>query len=241
MPGAEVLLMLLALGLYVFDAAWLLYANEAVLMPAGRGRWKAAFGSDQTRLLGRELLLPDLLAPHRPVFRLSWRFEGDRSEAVSGDWARLADALRPAAILVWGMAAALFVLLPLGLFSRIGAPLVLAAVAMLYLLIAATLLWLLRHRESLGLSGRRLAALAFEALICPPLAINLLRKVAAGQAIAEPFPAAAQRLLAAEDWLTARAECLARVDEEIDAESGDSPRLTALQAQRERFRAEVAA
>jgi hypothetical protein len=237
-PSAEVLLMLLAAGLYIYDSALMLYANEAVLMRRG-GRWTASFGSDRARLLNRELLFPDLLAPHRPAFRLSWRFEGDGANAASIAWTRLADALRPPALLIWAMAAALFALLPAGLFSRLGSPLVFAAVGVLYGSIAATLVWLYRKRNDLALEGRRFAALAFEALVCPPLALNLLRKVAATQVIDEPFPSAAQRLLTREDWEAARRECLTRLDDEIAGEDEASARYAALAAARERLLAKA--
>jgi hypothetical protein len=229
--------MLLVVALYVYDAACLLYANEAVLIPIGRGRWKAAFGSDQARLLGRELVLPDLMAPHRPVFRLSWRLDGDDENVVAdASWSQLAVELRRPAVLIWGVAFALFVLLPLGLFSGLGLAMILAALAVLYLNIAAAVYWLYRRRGVLALERRRIAALALEALVCPPMALNLLRKVAASRVVVEPFPVAARRLLAAEDWDAARGACLARIEDEIAGEAEGTPRMAALEAQRERFR-----
>src|ERR1700731_3569324 len=73
--SSEVLLMLVALGMYLYDSVLLLYRAEGVLFVGLRGRWQARLGSESARLGGRLVLLPNPLQPHVPLFRLAWNFE----------------------------------------------------------------------------------------------------------------------------------------------------------------------
>jgi hypothetical protein len=227
----EVLLMGAVVGLYLYDSSSLLYVNEGVLIPRGGKHWTVAFGSDKARISGKELFVPNPLVPHRPMFRLSWKFEGE-SGRHRRDWTGRVEAFGPLIPLVWAMVAALFLLLPLGLFTRLGEQMVLAAVALLYLSIAVSLVWMWINRARLEISPRKLAALAFESLACSPFALNLVRKLSMGLRIDEDLVSAACRLQDAEGWRATRGEMIARLDEEIEGEDADSPRALALKAHR---------
>lgn len=226
MLHAELALMAAAAGLYLCDSALLLYRDEGLLARAGRGRWQVLFASDRFHLMGRGVFLPNPLLPHRPLFRLDWRFPSPASR-VDDQWSARAALYRPLAPAVWGMAAGLFVLLPLGLF-RLGEPALLAALLVLYASIAAALVWTLIHRARLGVSARRCATLALESLLCPPFALNLVRKLSAAMSIRADLVQVARALQAPRDWEAARLEFVARLDEEIDAEEEGSARLALL-------------
>lgn len=228
---AELALMACAAGLYLYDSACLLYCNEGVVSPKGRDGWVVRFGST-LRLRGKELFVPSPLAPHRPTFRLTW--DPDQAARASDpEWVSLRGALRPLAPLVWGMALALFVLLPLGFFTRLGDGMLLAAVAILYLNIFAALGWLAFARRRLGIAGRRLAAFAFESLVCSPFAINLVRKVSAEMTVREDLVDAARRLQAPGDWDRSRLQFISRIEEELEAEDEESARAALLRRRRE--------
>lgn len=223
----EALLMATAVALYLYDSAMLLYANEAVLMPAARQTWRAGFGSDKTTFRGKELLLPNPLLPARPVFRLAWDFE--RSvEAAGGDWTAARGVLARLAPPVWSLAVVMFAVLPLALFGRFGDLAVLAGFLLVYL----NLLWLIaslwRGRVALGLSNRACMLVALDLLVCPPFAVNLIRRLALRFKVEEDFIHAAQRLLGREDWEAARAQVLSRLDDEISFEPQDTARMAAL-------------
>ena len=232
MLQAELVLMAAAAGLYLCDSALLLYYDEGMLTPAGRDRWRVVFASDKFRLMGRGVFLPNPLLPHRPLFRLAWRFPSPRSR-TDDQWGARAALYRPLAPAVWAMAAGLFILLPLGLF-RLGEPALLAALVVLYAGIAAALVWTAINRARLGLSTRRCAMLAIEAVLCPPFALNLVRKLSTAMSIQADLVQAARALQAPRDWEAARLEFMARLDEEIDAEEEGSARLALLvQSRRE--------
>jgi hypothetical protein len=237
LPSHEVLLQLLVVGFYLQDSLQALAPNEAVLVRGWRGRWHAAFGQRGWKIAGRELLLPNPFTPHRPLFRLAWRMEGS-AEATQPKPARELtvppdiDRLRPF-VIVAGLA--LFVLLPLGLFSRAGTLLAIAAVVLLYVnnLLALSLAY--RWRDRLGVDKRRLVSMALECLACAPYGLNLVRRLCALTNPQEDFTQAARRLIPSEELQSAHAQCLARIEEQIDTEPEGSRRSAQLQAAKARF------
>lgn len=231
---SEMLLMVVATSLYLYDSALLLYVDEGVVISAGGSRWLVAFGSSRVRLLRKELLVPHPMLPHRPMFRLSWRVPCG-SPVAGGNWTTCATLLNPLAPMVWAMGLALFLLLPLGLFTRLGHPLSIAAVLVLYLNLLAALAWLWLKRAALGISAKRLALLSFESLACCPLAVNLVRKVSLEVRVEEDLVIAARRLQRPQDWKATRAELIARLDEELDYEEEDSARSAVLKQSRKQL------
>ncbi|HEY4373090.1 MAG TPA: hypothetical protein VGN52_14260 [Burkholderiales bacterium] len=230
--SAELALMGLVVALHLYDSALLLYVNEGVLSPKGRRGWMVAFGSDKLQLRGREAYLPSPLRLHRPQYRLAWRFEDG---AVDQRWAPDARLFRPLAPLVWGMALALFVLLPLGLFTSLGHAALLAALLLLYGSMAAALAWLWLKRKRLRIAARALAALSFECLTCAPFALNLVRHLSARMPADEDLECAARRLQQPADWARTRRRMIARLEEELEAEEPESERALRLKAHRERL------
>jgi hypothetical protein len=230
-------LMACALGLYLVDSSLLLYGNEGIVTTRGRTGWQVAFGSG-IQLRGKELFVPSPLLPHRPVFRLTWSFAQGKGDGDPG-WTAQRALLRPLAPFIWGMAGALFLLLPLGLYTRLGDRMLLAALVLLYANLVAALAWLAFMRARVKLTPRRLARLGFEALICPPFGLNLVRKISAETAIGEDLVCAARRLLGAEDWEIARDAFIARLDEEMQQEAEDPDRVFELQRYRQQLLGEA--
>lgn len=232
--SAEVLLMAMAIGLYLYDSSLLLYVNEGILIPQSSEGWMVDFGSDKAQISGKNLFIPNPFFPHRPLYRLSWQFEGNPSETEE-NWAFRRNALRPLVPIVWGMVVALFVLLPLGLFTRLGDRMVLFSILLLYLNIIGAFSWLWFNRVTFDLSARRVATLALESLICSPFALNIIRKVSAGILVKENLINAARRLQRSNDWNTTRAKIVACIDEQVEGEEDDSERIQVLQEHRRKL------
>lgn len=245
----EALLALMIVALYLKDSLHLLHADEALLVRGVGGRWRARFGARGFKLAGREPYLAHPLTPHAPVFRLRWRMSAagaaDVASAVTpaeathpAGTARL-EAPRPLARLApfaWLAWLLLFVAIPLTVLARLGVTSTLAAVALLYLDIVVALVLAWRWRAALGLGGRAFALLAFEVLACAPYAANLVRRAAAAApACTEDFTAAAARLLPAPALADVHRECLARIDEQLEAEPEGGAAAQALAQARRRF------
>jgi hypothetical protein len=225
-------------ALYLKDCFLLLERDEAVLV-RGRGRrWRPGFGALDWRLLGREPWLCHPFKPWQPVCRLRW----DAAAAPAPASASLpADPperfLWPWAGAIWLM---LFVMLPFAYYGNLGLRSVLLVLAELYLLILASLVLVWRRRAVLGLTGSQFGVLAFELLACAPYAPNLVRRLSLHRRVDESLLAASERLLDAPAQAEVRAQCLRRIDDELDWIAEDAPRAQALRAARPRFEARAA-
>lgn len=213
-------------GLYLYDSSLLLSSNEALLTPGRNGRWFALFGADSFQVRGKEPFLPNPLLPHRPLYRFSWNAEG--LVGPSRQWTAPADVYSILAPLIWLMLVALFVLIPLGLFSRLGNLAVAAGIILFYVnaLMALSLVWF--KRSDYGLSGRRFGALAVECLTCPPFAINMVRHLSLGFQPREDFLSVVEQCLTSSERDAALARVITRVKNEIDWEDEGSPRAKTL-------------
>jgi hypothetical protein len=227
------LLMALIVGLYLYDSMLLLRPDEGVLMPT-RGGWSVGLGSRSYQLLGKYVLIPNPFLPHRPLFKASWRFEGGAA-AAHENWDARRKAVRPVAPMVWAMAAAFFVLLPLGFFTQLGDRALFGAITLLYLGIVAALAWAWKNRSAFELSGKQFAALAFETLVCSPFALNMARRLAAHLPAREDLVSASRRLQTSEEWQATRAKLLARLDDAIEVEAEDSERMAGMLEHRRRM------
>jgi hypothetical protein len=234
----EVELLALAIIFYLYDSSVLLYSNEAVFACDGTKRWSATSGWTGFVFAGRFLCILNPFTPHKPSFRLRWEFDA-LPEAKDPSWSERAQ--RHSVLAPWTLTGgiALFVLLPIGMFTSLGRYLVIPA---LFLLYGSTLLALfkLRRSESLAtLSRRRYWGLAFECIACPPFAVNMVRRITLADQIGESVPVAAVRLLDAAQWAEFREQCMSRLDGAIQLAAEDSTELAALEAQKRRLNALV--
>ncbi|RYX92519.1 MAG: hypothetical protein EOO28_21740 [Comamonadaceae bacterium] len=247
MPGTEVLLMALVAGLYLYDSAMLLYANEAVLIARGRRKtWLSAFGSTGTTFRGKEFFLPNPLLPARPVFKLTWRQDEPEAAAVNHTgsgrmrgkvahaWNDRAAPLMRFRFPLWSLGLVMFGLLPASMaMGPSGDLLLLASFVLVYLHVAVILLMLWFSRRDVGLTGRQAAAIILDLLLCPPFALNLVRRLSLKVEVNEDFVDAARRLQSPPDWQATQEALLARMDDEIRNEGDDSPKIPALNRRRE--------
>jgi hypothetical protein len=230
----EVLLMILVVALFLYDSMMLLYCNEGILVPAGKG-WKVRFGFREPRIRGKELFIPAPWLLHRPKFRLSWRFEGSAAQAAVEDWEAKRKVPIAMIALVWGMVIALFILLPFGFFTTRGHGMLLAAVVLLYLSIVSMLAYMWFHRNEMNLTKKQVGKFAFEFLTCPPFALNAIRTISSIQTIGEDLVTASRRLQDPDRWAATRQQLMLRLDEEIEMEDEGSERMMKLQAHRLRL------
>lgn len=234
MIQTEILLIVTVVGLYLYDSMRLLYYNEGILTPKGKDEWSVCFGTRTYRLLGKEIFFPNPFFPHRPLFRLSWEPEGCAAEEAE-HWTANKNIFGPLVPMVWQMALALFILLPLGFFTRLGDHILLTAILLLYVNIIGALLWLWFNRATFNLSRKKFAALAFESLVCSPFALNIIRTLSLNMHTKEDLLNASRRLQNQKDWSVTRTSIIARLDELIDGEESGSERMTKFQDHRQKL------
>jgi len=220
-------------ALYLKDCLLFLERDEAVLVRGWRGRWRAGFGLLDWRLRRREPFLCNPFKPWEPVLRLRWDAAATPAPAPAVP-ASVPDELRlgPWVLVLWLL---LFVALPLAYYGHLGLQAMLLVLAELYAVILVTLVLVWRRRAALGLTGSQFGVLAFEVLACAPYAPNLVRRLALHRRVDEDLLVAARRLLDAPALARLNAQCLARIDDELDWAAEDSARAQALRAARPAF------
>lgn len=224
----------LAVFFYLYDSTVLLYSNEAVLACDNRRHWSAATGMAGFLLAGRTLCVLNPFTPHRPSFRLRWEFNS-LAQAPQSQWMDRADELKVLAPTVWSAGIGLYVLLPLGMFTALGAYAVVPALALLYGSIIVSLFLVRRRKILIAPGGTRFLSLAFECMACPPFGVNMVRRTTLALAIAEPLPLAAVRLLDAAGWTQLRTLCVARIEDALQSVAAESDEEKSLRAQRQRL------
>jgi hypothetical protein len=177
---------LVALALYVGDAARLLTPRQLLLVEAGGGRLAAVFHAYPFTLGGKALVFAPLLLPQRGAFTASWGRPWSPPAALRAALDSVRDlraTLLPARILAAWTLVVLFVAGPV-LTAVIGTdPAVLVVAALVYptALAAAGLVWW--RRRAWGLGRGAAALLSAEILVCPAFLPNLVRKVTAAHAL----------------------------------------------------------
>lgn len=191
MPHDQWLLMGGVIGLYLYDSALLLFHNEVVLEVRRSGY--IVSGGSALEFGGRHLFLPNPCFPHRMLVRLSWPDDSSPAWRVAR-WKRAKLALSVIAPWTWLLLGLFFVGLPCSLL--IGTNIVLLGwLVLTYVAIATVLVQVCRHRRALNLSPRAVVALAFDALLCAPFAINIVRKISLHQGASSSLHAFASSML----------------------------------------------
>ena len=229
---AQLLVVPAIAALYLKDCFLLLERDQGVLVRGWTGRWRAGFGLHGWRLRQREPYVCHPLKPWEPVLRLRWD-----AAAAPKTASVLADAppelhLGPWVTSIWLL---LFVAFPVAFYTHMSLDILLAVLAELYAFILVTLVLVWRRRAALGLSGSQFGVLAFEVLACAPYAANLVRRLSLHRQVDEDLLSASTRLLDAPARATVDAQCLVRIDDDLDWIAEDSARAQALRAARPRF------
>jgi hypothetical protein len=233
--STEVLLVGGVAAFYLFDSAMLLYADE-VIFTESCGSWSWSAGS-AWQLLRRNPYLPNPLSPDSLLFRASWSLSPPTQPESHRDSLRMiADALAPLRRAVVVLLVLLLVGLPVYLYIGLDNLLFLLALA-IYLAALVVAILLFQRRRLFGLSNRECAELALGSLACPPLAINLVRKITLRTQVTKDPLAFAQERLDAESFARFLRAARKWIDEELEWEAAGSAR----QAELGRYRARIEA
>ena len=185
-------------------------------------------------LAGRTLCLLNPFTPHWPSFRLRWDYHS-LAQTPPSQWMERAQELKALAPTALTAGFGLYVLLPLGMFTALGAYAVIPALVLLYGSIVVSLFLVRRRKILIAPGGMRFLSLAFECIACPPFGVNMVRRTTLACPIAEPLPLAAVRLLDVADWGRLRDLCVARIDDALQSVAAESGEEKSLQAQKQRL------
>lgn len=171
----EVALPLGAIAFYLYDCALRLSSNELVFVRAGRA-WKVD-GGYELFVFGKRLSLPALLSPRALIVRVAWSENDNRPAATEWPASSLVQALRPVQVICTALHLMLLVLLPLFSVALGAGLLLLGLFAAFYLLTLTALVVIYLRKDALGLDMKSYWALAADVVLCPPFAVNIVRKI----------------------------------------------------------------
>ncbi|WP_158755083.1 hypothetical protein [Dyella sp. S184] len=220
-------------ALYLYDSALLLFHNEIVLETRRSGCLVSGGAAMEFR--GRHPYLPNPLCPHRPLVRLSWSVD----EPLDGSahrirWRRIKLALSSIAPWAWMLFGLFFVGLP-GVLCFGTDALLLGWLVLTYLTIIAMLGQVWVRRKALNLSGRAIAALSLDVLLCAPFAINMVRKISLRQVHSSGLYAFASSTLSAAEKAVLCEILRGRIQASLDFQEPNSGASHALRAYLKNF------
>lgn len=226
----EAQLLTIAVLFYVHDACLMLFVNEGIITRRGK-KWAATLDKNGLLLRGKRLFIPNLLLLHAPVYRLAWHPE-KIEQTQAWDWAADTVSYGWFAFCAYGMAIALFLVTPVVYFAYRSDIMLLWCLALIYYFSIAAGVGIYRDRAQFGLTGKKALTIFLECLLCPPLVLNVVRKLSLARAIRANLVASAFQVLEAGQWLALRGELVADIDAEI-ADTDAADRIAGLNQSRE--------
>jgi hypothetical protein len=173
-PSFEVLLVLGVFGLYCYDSLMLLNFNELIFIRFKK-KWSYKFPILSFQLLRKFLFLPNLLTPNIALFQVFW--PSSDQDVNFKEFDIFIKSLIPVQVISVMLLVLMFVCLPIVAF-RYGSGINLLIVFFaIYILIISILIYLFTQKNNLKLSNTKFVSIAFESIVCPPFALNIVRKI----------------------------------------------------------------
>jgi len=208
-------------GMYVYDAALLLYHNEIAFFERRDGSWSFSAGTE-FELAGRHVYIPALFAPHRAMLRLRWSSVQASSTSTPPRGLRAWRIGVSATAMPVMLIAMIFAALPVVLLGSVVA--LLGWMIVLYAAIVFAVLRVWRLRKVTGIGGKEFTGIASDALLCAPYALDLVRKQGLRAADRFDLVSTAHRLLDASERARLADTIRAKLQRQMDIEETGSER-----------------
>jgi len=214
----EIQLLLVAGFFFFYEASILIYENEAILMPDGRKEWDVKIGPKGFKLSNKYLFFSNILLLHRPVYRLTWdpkNLDIEVKPELTGATTKFSEFN----YVVYGAAITIFIILPVALLFN-PTPVTLLTTTLGIYLNSACAAWLLLRRSGQIKFGLKLARkTAIECLLCPPITLNLVRRLSTSDSLKTSALAACYRYCDELDWEQSKAHFLDLLNQSIEIEN----------------------
>lgn len=180
--STEFLFILGLVGLYLYDSAQLRFYNE-FFITRGFGK-KFSYTSVQPNIhfAKKFLSFPDLFFPHHLQFHCQWQLQTQKDQTAQlnqdiEEIEKLSKILRPLQYSIFIVAMSTLVALPLAIIFEVGYVILAALSLLIYGLNLLNSLYIFVQRNTLQLSKKFLIHLLLDTLLCPPFALNSLKKI----------------------------------------------------------------
>ena len=180
MPSFEVLLVLGVFGFYFYDSFMLLNINELILTRSSKN-WSYQFPILSFQLLKKFPFLPNLLTPNAALFKVLWPTNDDNLDSKALDV--FIKSLIPIQITVIILLLLILIYLPIVAFIYGSGAELLIIFSTIYIVIASILIYIFTQKNNLHLTNIKFISIAFESIVCPPFALNMVRKISLNYSI----------------------------------------------------------
>lgn len=231
----EALLILGAIGFYLYDSIELLRINEFALVRNGE-RWSYVYPTSGWQILRKWPFIPNPIRPDVDIYLVSWSPNAStrrKSTKRLNVFESRVTPLRHSARVLFAM---LFLVLPLVLLIYGSGVQLLLLFVCVYGTIVVVAYLLYRNRRPLQLTTRRLLLLLFECLACPPFAVNVLRKVTYRSALIGDPISFAMRVLDRDTFCRLVSDVCERIEMQLCWFDEGAARYSALVAYRDHIR-----
>jgi|TARA_B100000929_G_scaffold232346_1_gene188830 hypothetical protein len=174
MPSFEVLLVLGIIGFYFYDAFMLLSLNELILLKSSKS-WSYKFPTLGFQLLRKFPFVPNLLTPNVALFKVMWPTKDDHLDLKALDV--FIKSLIPIQITEIILFFLILICLPIVAFIYGSGVKLLIVFSAVYVLIVGALIYIFTQKNNLQLTNNKFVSIAFESIVCPPFALNMVRKI----------------------------------------------------------------
>lgn len=180
--STEILFILGLVGLYLYDSAQLRFYNEFFLSYGLRKRFAYNSVMATVHFMKKFLSFPSICFPHRLQFHCQWQLSPQTNQDIQlhqdiENIYALNKILRPLQYSTLLVSICTLIILPLAIFFHMGYLSLTILCVLIYGLNLCNSLYILIQRKKLRLSKKFLAHLLLDTLLCPPFALNSLRKI----------------------------------------------------------------
>lgn len=209
-------------GFYLYDSAQLYFYNEFSLYKGVSNTFQSATVSANLNIFSKYLVIPNSFLSYRLMFKCAWKIQDIQSSALVREIEEITcitKILKPLQYINMLLFILTLVLLPLVIALKLGYLLLAIILVAIYFLNLISITMVIFKRKPLKLSRTKILHLFLDSLLCPPFALNLLRKISLNYQIHSEGTLLAQALLSTEHYQNLIATLLKDLDMlKIDAD-----------------------
>lgn len=176
----DILIVIGIVGFYIYDSAQLYFYNEFNITKGIRPSFNFQHISKPLNCFNKYLVIPNLFLSHQLIFKCAWKIKSISSPTHldSEDNIKIiSKTLRPLQFLNILLFWLTIGILPILIIFKFGYIALTITVSLIYLLNVFSIIFVITKRKVLQLSWSKVMQLLLDILLCPPFALNLLRKI----------------------------------------------------------------
>ncbi|KKW75972.1 hypothetical protein AAV96_15335 [Acinetobacter sp. AG1] len=176
----DILIVIGIVGFYIYDSAQLYFYNEFNITKGIRPIFNFQHISKTLNCFNKYLVIPNLFLSHQLIFKCAWKIKNISSPTHldSEDNIKIiSKTLRPLQFLNILLFWLTIGILPILIIFKFGYIALTITVSLIYLLNVFSIIFVITKRKVLQLSWSKVMQLLLDILLCPPFALNLLRKI----------------------------------------------------------------